>query len=51
MLGLLLALSVVSIELAVAERPECTAERVVEEFAGRLTSALRRSIHLPIRGL
>lgn len=51
MLGLLVALSMVSIELVVVERPECTAERAVEELAGWLTGALGGSIHAPIHGL
>jgi len=50
-LGLLVAISVVSIELIASERPECTAERAVEELAGWLTDALCGSIHAPIHGL
>jgi hypothetical protein len=51
MLGLLVAISVASIELAAAQRPGCTAERAVEDFAGWLAGALSGSIHAPIHGL
>jgi hypothetical protein len=51
MLGLLLAMAVVSIEPIAAVQPECTAERAAEQLVGWLTSALRRSIHAPVHGL
>lgn len=50
-LGLLVAISVASIELAADQPRQCTAERAVEELASWLTSALRRSIHTPVHGL
>lgn len=51
MLGLLVAIAVVSIELVAAQRPGCTAESAVEELAGWLAGALSGSIHAPIHGL
>jgi len=50
-LGLLAAISVASTELAAPERPDCTAQRALEELALWLTSALPRPIPAPIHGL
>jgi hypothetical protein len=51
MLALLMAISVGSLELAAAQRPGCSAEQAVEDFAGWLAGALSRAIHAPIHGL
>jgi len=51
MLGMLAAMSVASIELTAAARPECTAQRAAEELAGWLADTLSGTIHAPIHGL